>query len=55
VATVFALLMVPYATAFLIIGRFIEIAEHYPLIGSNKGISDIHQTRNRFSHPIEAF
>jgi fatty acid desaturase len=47
--------IVPYITAFLIIGRFIEIAEHYPLLGSKKCKTILDGTRNRFSHPLEAF
>lgn len=56
--------VVPYVTSFVIIGRFIEIAEHYPLVGAgaehpasmevHAGQSTLHATRNRFSHPLEA-
>jgi fatty acid desaturase len=45
--------LVPYLTTFQIITWFIELAEHYPLIRGAK--DDLHATRNRFSHPIEAF
>ncbi|CAG1017623.1 hypothetical protein BURC_02291 [Burkholderiaceae bacterium] len=45
--------IVPYITAFVVIGRFIEIAEHYPMLGSGGGETVLHSTRNRFSHPLE--
>lgn len=45
--------IVPYFTSFMVIGWFIEIAEHYPLVLNNK--KNIKMTRNRFSHWIEAF
>jgi fatty acid desaturase len=45
--------IVPYFTTFMIVGRFIEISEHYPMYGVQQ--SAIRMTRNRFSHPIEAF
>ncbi|MGE6632149.1 guanitoxin biosynthesis L-arginine gamma (S) hydroxylase [Bacillus sp. NPDC077027] len=45
--------IIPYFTAFMVIGWFIEIAEHYPLVLDNK--KSIQMTRNRFSHWIEAF
>jgi fatty acid desaturase len=45
--------LVPYLTTFQIITWFIELAEHYPLIKNAK--NDLSATRNRFSHPIEAF
>lgn len=44
---------VPYLTSFMIIGRFIEIAEHYPLLGRNR--DPLAMSRNRFSSPVEAF
>jgi fatty acid desaturase len=46
--------LVPYATSFVIIGRFIEIAEHYPMLGSRGADSVLRSARNRFSHPLEA-
>ena len=53
VETVLLFWIVPYLTAFMVIGRFIEMAEHYPLLGrSQEGLL---LTRNRFSHPLEAF
>lgn len=45
--------VVPYFTSFMIIGWFIEMAEHYPLVLNNK--KSIRMTRNRFSHWIEGF
>jgi fatty acid desaturase len=45
---------VPYVTSFVIIGRFIEIAEHYPMLGTSRVRTVLHSTRNRFSHPLEA-
>ena len=45
--------VVPYFTSFMVIGWFIELAEHYPLVLNNK--KGIYMTRNRFSHWIEAF
>lgn len=45
--------LIPYLTTFQIITWFIELAEHYPLVRDAK--NDLHATRNRFSHPIEAF
>lgn len=44
--------LIPYFTVFQLIGWFIDIAEHFPLM-NNK--IDIQMSRNRFSHPIEAF
>lgn len=41
---------VPYFTVFQLIGWFIDIAEHFPIM---RGDEDLHMTRNRFSHPIE--
>jgi fatty acid desaturase len=46
--------LVPYFTTFLVIGRFIEIAEHYPMLGTSESKTILHGTRNRFSHPLEA-
>jgi fatty acid desaturase len=46
--------IVPFATAFLVIGRFIEIAEHYPMLSRHQQDGPLHSTRNRFSHPVEA-
>ena len=46
--------LVPYFTTFLVIGRFIEIAEHYPMLGTSQSKTILHGTRNRFSHPLEA-
>lgn len=46
--------VVPYLTTFLIIGRFIEIAEHFPLLGTAQASSVLYSTRNRFSHAAEA-
>lgn len=46
--------LVPYFTTFLVIGRFIEIAEHYPMLSTSKSKTILHGTRNRFSHPLEA-
>ena len=43
--------IVPYLTAFMVIGRFIEIAEHYPLLGHSE--DGLELSRNRFSHPLE--
>lgn len=45
--------IVPYLTAFMVIGRFIEIAEHYPLLGRSE--EGLELSRNRFSHPVEGF
>jgi fatty acid desaturase len=45
--------LVPYLTAFQVITWFIELAEHYPLVKNAQ--YDLYATRNRFSHPIEAF
>ncbi|PCK22949.1 fatty acid desaturase [Bacillus pumilus] len=45
--------VIPYFTAFMVIGWFIEIAEHYPLMLDHK--KSIQMTRNRFSHWMEAF
>ncbi len=45
--------LVPYLTIFQSITWFIELSEHYPMIASAN--RDINATRNRFSHPVEAF
>lgn len=45
--------LIPYLTTFQIIGWFIELSEHYPLVGNND--IDIYMTRNRKSHWSEAF
>ncbi|RUS96564.1 dihydrorhizobitoxine desaturase [Dulcicalothrix desertica PCC 7102] len=45
--------IIPYLTTFQIIGWFIELSEHYPLVGNND--IDIYMTRNRQSHWLEAF
>lgn len=42
---------VPFLSSFVIIGWFIELAEHYPLVG--KFENEIMMTRNRHSHWIE--
>ncbi|RTZ23453.1 fatty acid desaturase family protein [Vibrio penaeicida] len=43
---------VPLVTVFPIIGWFVEMAEHYPIIEDSKGVR---KTRNRFSSPLEMF
>lgn len=43
--------LIPLVTAYAVIGYFIEIAEHYPLMGKSNEV--IHLSRNRFSHWIE--
>lgn len=45
--------IIPYLTTFQIIGWFIELSEHYPLVGNND--IDIYMTRNRQSHWLERF
>lgn len=45
--------LIPYLTTFQIIGWFIELSEHYPLVGNSD--IDIFMTRNRHSHWLEAF
>lgn len=45
--------IIPYLTIFVMIGHFIEIAEHFPLIGHSN--HPLEMSRNRFSHWIEAF
>ena len=44
--------LVPYLTTFQIIGWFIEMSEHYPLM---KNDTNLYMSRNRHSHPIEHF
>jgi fatty acid desaturase len=44
--------LVPYFTTFQVIGWFIELSEHYPLLGNNN--IDIYLSRNRFSCWYEA-
>jgi fatty acid desaturase len=45
--------IIPLFTIFPIIGWFVELSEHYPLVDENK--VDLYMTRNRFSHYTEAF
>lgn len=45
--------LVPYVTVFQVLGYFIEVSEHYPLVGKNT--VDLYMTRNRFSPWYEAF
>lgn len=45
--------LVPYLTAFPVINWFIELSEHYPLMGDAK--SDLYMSRNRWSGPIAKF
>jgi len=45
--------LVPYVTVFQVLGYFIEVSEHYPLVGQNT--VDLYMTRNRFSPWYEAF
>lgn len=45
--------LIPYVTVFQVLGYFIEISEHYPLVGKNT--VDLYMTRNRFSPWFEAF
>ncbi|MCB1191904.1 MAG: fatty acid desaturase family protein [Leptospiraceae bacterium] len=44
--------LLPYLTVFQVIGWFIELCEHYPLMNNNV---NLHMSRNRHSHWIEAF
>lgn len=44
--------VVPYLTSFQIVGWFIELAEHYPLMSNKKSL---YMTRNRHSSGIEKF
>jgi len=44
--------IVPFLTSYQIIGWFIELAEHAPLMASP---DDLHRTRNRHSHWLERF
>jgi fatty acid desaturase len=45
--------LIPYLTIFQLLGWFIEISEHYPLVKIYD--IDIYMTRNRKSHWLEAF
>jgi fatty acid desaturase len=45
--------LVPFFTVFPIIGWFIDLVEHYPLVGENN--IDLYMTRNRFGNFIEDF
>ncbi|WP_221936673.1 fatty acid desaturase family protein [Skermania sp. ID1734] len=45
--------LVPYATAFPVIGWFIELSEHTPMMMTTK--SELHMTRNKHSRGIEKF
>ncbi|MDF5724714.1 MAG: guanitoxin biosynthesis L-arginine gamma (S) hydroxylase [Rhizonema sp. PD37] len=45
--------LIPYLTIFQIIGWFIELSEHYPLVGNSD--TDLYMTRNRKSYWLEAF
>lgn len=44
--------IVPYLTTFQIIGWFIEMSEHYPLMNNS---INLYKTRNRHSHWLEKF
>ena len=44
--------VIPYLTVFQIIGWFIELAEHYPLMNNH---INLYMSRNRNSHFIERF
>jgi fatty acid desaturase len=45
--------LVPYFTTFQVLGWFIELSEHYPLLGNST--IDLYLSRNRFSPWYEAF
>lgn len=45
--------LIPYLTVFQMLGWFIELSEHYPLLGNNN--TDLYLSRNRFSPWYEAF
>ena len=45
--------LIPYLTVFQVLGYFIEVSEHYPLVGKNR--IDLYMSRNRFSLWYEAF
>jgi fatty acid desaturase len=45
--------VIPYFTTFQVIGWFIEMSEHYPLV--KDGNVDLYMSRNRFSPWYEAF
>jgi fatty acid desaturase len=44
---------IPYLTTFQVLGWFIEMSEHYPLLGNST--IDLYLSRNRFSPWYEAF
>lgn len=44
--------VLPYLTTFNVIGWYIELSEHYPLMQKD---NTLHMTRNRHSHPVEKF
>jgi fatty acid desaturase len=44
--------LIPYLTVFQIIGWFIEMGEHYPLMSNTV---NLYMTRNRHSHGLENF
>jgi fatty acid desaturase len=44
---------IPYLTIFQVLGWFIELSEHYPLLGNSN--IDLYLSRNRFSPWCEAF
>jgi fatty acid desaturase len=44
---------IPYLTVFQVLGWFIEMSEHYPLLGNST--IDLYLSRNRFSSWYEAF
>lgn len=45
--------LVPYLTAFPVINWFIELSEHYPLMGDAK--SDLYMSRNRWTGRVAKF
>lgn len=45
--------LLPYFTVFQAVTWFIELSEHYPMVATAK--DNVNASRNRFSHPIEAF
>ena len=46
--------LIPFLYVFPMIGWFIEIAEHYPLVGHEE-TRELYKTRNRYSSFIEGF
>lgn len=50
---IFLYWVLPYLTVFQALTWFIELAEHYPMIGNAQ--DNLHAARNRFSHPVEQF